>query len=166
MEQHEAALLRYVAHLLPADAGEAAEDIAQEAFLRLHRQVETHGDGSVRKVSTWLFRVARNLAMDSRRRKLRDRKARKTLMETVEHTVEEVSDPGDDAARREMCARAMAELDALPDKQREVLVLRVVEDMKMREIAEVMDISISNVAYHLNNGLRQLAGRLKTAGLT
>ncbi len=68
----EAALIRYVAQLL-GRSDQDLEDIVQDTFLRLHKQVHAHGDDSVQNVSTWLFRVAHNLTMDT----LRNRKVRK-----------------------------------------------------------------------------------------
>lgn len=47
------------------------EDVVQETFIRLHRQVSTHGWGSIKHPTTWLFQVAHNLTMDVLRQRRR-----------------------------------------------------------------------------------------------
>ena len=165
VKRYEAPLLRYVGNLLPSGTAEKTEDIVQETFLRLHRQTEKRGEDSIKKLSTWLFRVAHNLVMDARRKRLRETKAQKILADETPGGATGGDGIMDNLVQREACERAMAELAELPEKQREVLLLKITQDLKLREIAEVMDISISNVAYHMNLGLQRLSRRLKTAGV-
>lgn len=163
VNQYEAPLLRYVAGLLPADAGEEAEDIVQNAFLRLHGQVGKNGEDSVRNMRTWLYCVSRNLVMDARRKAVSARKARERLEKEADLSPAG-EDMLDELTRREACEQAMAALGDLPDKQREAVFLKVTQDLKLREIAAIMDTSVSGVAYHLNNGMRALATQLKRQG--
>ncbi len=60
---YQSPLLRYVGQIL-GRVDHEAEDIVQEAFVRLHRQVAGHGSGSVRHLTAWLFRVTHNLTID------------------------------------------------------------------------------------------------------
>ena len=159
---YETPLLRYLRRMTsPAEA----EDLAQEAFLRLHREVLRMGPGGVRKVGGFLFKIAHNLALDDRRR----RKARASLKERAARDLpppEEDTPEGLAAViRRAACEKALEELKALPPKQRRVLLLKVVQDFKVREIAEITGMSVGNAAYHLNAALRELARRLKAAGV-
>jgi RNA polymerase sigma-70 factor, ECF subfamily len=166
----EAPLLRYVAHLLGPGTNET-QDVVQEAFIRLHRHVRQHGTASIRQISTWLYRVAHNLAIDAvRRRTVRRELAvgqealngamdRKSLGET------DAFDMLNELARREAGDRAMAELGRLPEPQRSAIMLKVVQGMTMREIGQVMGTTPSNVCYHLNQGLAALAERLKQQGV-
>ncbi|HUU67996.1 MAG TPA: sigma factor, partial [Planctomycetota bacterium] len=57
VSEFETPLLRYVRQFFGNDA-ESAEEVVQEAFLRLHRQVEQHGAASIENMPSWLFRVA------------------------------------------------------------------------------------------------------------
>jgi RNA polymerase sigma-70 factor (ECF subfamily) len=162
VSRYETPLLRYLRQM--TSPGEA-EDLAQEAFLRLHREVVRSGPGGVRKIGGFLFKVAHNLALDDRRR----RRARVSLKERAARDIpppEEDSPEGLAAViRRAACEKALEELKALPAKQRRVLLLKVVQDFKVREIAEITGMSVGNAAYHLNAALRELARRLKTAGV-
>jgi len=160
--RYETPLLRYLRNM--TSPGEA-EDLAQEAFLRLHREVVRTGPGGVRKVGGFLFRIAHNLALDDRRRRraqasLKERAAR-DLPPPDENTPEGLAA----VIRRAACEKALEELKALPSKQRRVLLLKVVQDFKVREIAEITGMSVGNAAYHLNTALKELARRLKAAGV-
>ncbi len=160
--RYETPLLRYLRRM--TSPGEA-EDLAQEAFLKLHREVLRTGPGGVRKIGGFLFKIAHNLALDDRRR----RKARASLKERA---ARELPTPDEDTPeglaamiRRAACEKALEELKALPPKQRRVLLLKVIQDFKVREIAEITGMSVGNAAYHLNAALKELARRLKTAGV-
>jgi RNA polymerase sigma-70 factor (ECF subfamily) len=162
VETYESPLLRYVRQLVgPGDA----EDLVQETFLRLHRYVERRGGAAVRNLSSWLFRVAHNLALDSRRRRrVRDRAEERALRLLVP---EKEQGPEGLAAlvRRAACERAVEELGRLPDRQRHCLLLKVIQDMSFREIALVTGMTVGNVAYHINHALQELARRLRAAGV-
>ncbi|MHC4286210.1 MAG: RNA polymerase sigma factor [Planctomycetota bacterium] len=58
-----------------------AEDVVQEAFVRLHRQVAGHGSGSVKHLTTWLFRVTHNLTIDMLRRRSKRRRVPVTAVD-------------------------------------------------------------------------------------
>lgn len=195
----ESALLRYVTQLLGRGDSDL-EDIVQDAFLRLHRQVHEHGHNSVQNVSTWLFRVAHNLTMDTlRKRKVRKQTQQKLTGEIVvtkqDHSKKvDAKKPGSeskpppteesaagispaslklhhdedtlgDMERREACDRAMAELQSLPDVQRQALTLKMIEGLTIRQIAVVTDTSIGNVGYRISQGLAELSRRLKKSGV-
>jgi len=165
--QYETPLLRYVRQLFGND-GEAAEEIVQEAFLRLHRQIEQHGAGSIDNLSSWLFRVAHNLTISTLRRRELERKLREQIARDAapdRPDAPETTDALDDMVRREMCDLVMAELRRLPDEQKQVLLLKVIQGFTLREIGEITDQALSNVSYRVNQGLRELARRLKSQGM-
>jgi len=56
-------------------------------------------------------------------------------------------------------------LHRLPEEQRQVLLLRVVQGMKLREISEVTGLSVGNAGYRISEGLQELARRLKARGV-
>jgi RNA polymerase sigma-70 factor (ECF subfamily) len=161
VERYETPLLRYVGQFLGRSDGEA-EDLVQETFLRLHRQVREGGAGSVRNLSGWLFRVAHNLALDLLRG--RSRELRGTVEgEAKERTTGSGEGPADELVQRAACERVMIEFGRLPEGFKQVLWLKVVEGMTLREIGEVTGLSTGNVDYRLNRALRELARRLKEA---
>lgn len=147
--------LGYAARIL-SDRAEA-EDVAQEAMLRLWRVAPQWRQGEAR-VSTWLYRVVTNLCTD----RLRARQRRGTPGGAEE--MDAVADGGPGVEARMMGADRMAALDealaALPERQRMAVVLRHIEEMTNPEIAAVMEIGVEAVESLVARGKRALAARL------
>ncbi|MCA3451351.1 MAG: RNA polymerase sigma factor [Rhodobacter sp.] len=144
-------LLGFAAWML-ADRTEA-EDVTQEAMLRLWRMAPDWRQGEA-KVATWLYRVASNLCLD-RLRKSRPR------------GLDEVAEPEDAApgvVARLIGADRMLALDkalaALPDRQRQAVVLRHIEGLTNPEIAAVMDIGVEAVESLVARGKKGLTALL------
>ncbi|MFY8146599.1 MAG: RNA polymerase sigma factor [Rhodobacter sp.] len=144
-------LLGFAAWML-ADRTEA-EDVTQEAMLRLWHMAPDWRQGEAR-VATWLYRVASNLCLD-RLRKSRPR------------GLEEVAEPEDaapGAVARLIEADRMLALDkalaALPDRQRQAVVLRHIEGLSNPEIAAVMDIGVEAVESLVARGKKGLTALL------
>ncbi len=144
-------LLRYCARML-GDPVEA-EDIVQEAMLRLWRMAPDWQDGQAQPM-TWVFRVATNLCTDRLRRR------RGGVPE-----MPEIADAQPDADTHLMQrARAAALEDALmdlPERQRQAVVLRHLEGLSNPEIAAIMMIGVEAVESLTARGKRQLAARLR-----
>lgn len=145
------------------DAAEA-EDITQEAMLRLWRQAsswDTNGGASVR---TWLYRVTANLCIDRLRKGRPD-----GLPEGYE-----ISDPSPGVEKQmQDTARHLAlqgALMQLPDRQRQAVVLRHIEGLGNTEIAQIMDIGPRAVESLTARGKRALsdilAGQRQDLGYT
>lgn len=132
-----------------------AEDVAQEALLRLWRQAEKW-EGGRALISTWLYRVTVNLCID------RVRAAREVATDEVPETPV----PGDQHAALEQedlrgyMDRALAEL---PERQRLALVLFHYEELSMADVAGMMEISVEAVESLLARGRRTLKARLEPA---
>ena len=144
-----------VAARMLSDRAEA-EDVAQEAMLRLWRVAPEWRQGEA-KVSTWLYRVVCNLCTDRLR-------GRRRASSVALDDAPEVADaaPGIEQALIEgdrMRALATA-LAALPDRQRQAVVLRHIEGLSNPEIAEVMQIGIEAVESLTARGKRALAALL------
>lgn len=164
---YQSPLLRYVGQMLGRIDHEA-EDIVQEAFVRLHRQVTGHGSGSVKHLTTWLFRVTHNLTIDVLRQRSRRKRVPETTIDPVVLSEEQAADELDalgEVLRQEARQVALRELAQLDDQQRQVVLLRVIQEMTLRQVAEVVGISVSMVNYRLNQGLTELAQRLRRAGI-
>jgi len=163
---YQSPLLRYVGQMLGSIDHEA-EDIVQETFVRLHRQVVGHGAGSVKNLTAWLFRVANNLTIDMLRRRSRRKRVPETNVDPAVLSQEQAADELDalgEVLRQEARQVALRELAQLDDQQRQVILLKVIQGMTLREVAEVVGISVSLVNYRLNQGLTELAERLRKAG--
>ncbi len=130
-----------------------AEDVAQEAMLRLWR-IAADWRQDEAKVLTWLYRVASNLCTDQLRRR------RSVPLESVAEPDD--GKPGVLAGLIE-AERAAALKDALaqlPDRQRQAVVLRHLEGLSNPQIAEVMDIGVEAVESLTARGKRALAAAL------
>lgn len=147
--------LAYAARLL-ADRAEA-EDIAQEAMLRLWRVAPQWRQGEA-KVSTWLYRVVTNLCTD----RLRARQRRGPVGTAEEMEALADAAPGIEAQMIGADRRAAldAALAALPERQRLAVVLRHIEEMPNPEIAAVMEIGVEAVESLVARGKRALAAQL------
>lgn len=131
------------------DATEA-EDVAQEAMLRLWR-IAPDWRNNEAKVSTWLYRVTSNLCTDRLRKKRTS-------------ALDDVSEPMDDAPSVEMTMTAADRAEALqqamnhlPERQKLAVTLRHIDELSNPEIAEIMDISVDAVESLTARGKRTLA---------
>jgi RNA polymerase sigma-70 factor (ECF subfamily) len=167
LERFEAVVLPHLSaayglarYLIRNDAD--AEDIVQEAMLRAFRYFGSfRGDGATQGRS-WVLTIVRNTA-HSWRRKRRPEDAALEFDEAV-HSEAAGRDPGAELARgdsRETLARA---LDGLPPDLREVIVLREVEGLSYKEIAEVAEVPIGTVMSRLSRARRRLQEALTVAG--
>jgi len=164
---YQSPLLRYVGQVLGRIDHEA-EDIVQESFVRLHRQVASRGAASVKNLTTWLFRVAHNLTIDTVRRRSRRKRLPETTVDPAVLSAEQASNELDalgEVLRREARQVALRELSQLDERQRQVVLLRIIQGMTLREVAEVVGVSVSLVNYRLNQGLAELSQRLRKAGV-
>lgn len=125
-----------------------AEDLAQEVFLRVYRARRQYTPSA--KFTTWLFRIATNLALNS----LRD-----TRHQRMEVSIDAPANDDEDALPRELPAREMRvdekmvdqdriefirrAVQALPEKQRAAVLLHKYEEMDYSEIAKVLECSES-----------------------
>ncbi|MEF3046791.1 RNA polymerase sigma factor [Pseudotabrizicola sp. L79] len=133
-----------------------AEDVAQEAMLRLWRMAPDWRPGEA-QVTTWLYRVATNLATDRVRQ--RGRRRATTLDDAPE-----VADGQPGALQTMIEADRMtalqAALDALPERQRQAVVLRHIEGLANPEIAQILGVGVEAVESLTARGKRALTALL------
>jgi RNA polymerase sigma-70 factor (ECF subfamily) len=134
------------------DAAEA-EDVAQEAMLRLWRMAPEWRDGEA-QVSTWLYRVASNLCIDRLRRR------RERTGEVLPETADPAPPPVDRLAQEDRAAALQSALATLPERQRLAVVLRHFEERSNPEIALALETSVEAVESLLARARRELAARL------
>ena len=154
-----------VLHHLVGNLSEA-EELAQEAFLRVYRARTKYRARS--KFSTWLFTIANNLALNalrSRQRKpavslnLRDsgplgpRPAESLARDRANQPVQNIQ-------QRELAAIIQQAVEGLSERQRMAVVLNKFEDMNYAEIAEVMKLSTKAVKSLLNRARTNLRSAL------
>ena len=116
---------------------DVAEDAAQEAFVRL---VRDDVKGSPAALRAWLFQVAANVIRD----RYRVRENRRRLLEIHPATPEMALDPHETVERREEVARVRAILDALPERDRTLLLMRE-EGFAYAEIAAQIGVAPTSI---------------------
>jgi RNA polymerase sigma-70 factor, ECF subfamily len=125
-----------------------ADDVVQEAFLRAFRAFDTLRSGDAR---AWVLAIVRNCSLSA----LEQRRRRAALPLTEQHeegghdSAATAAGPEDATIERDEGRRLARLIGALPSEHREVLVLREVEDMSYREIAEVTQVPIGTVMSRL-----------------
>lgn len=156
-------LYRYLLRMLrePADA----EDLFQQTWMRVAERIRQYNPE--RNFDAWLFSVARNLAIDHLRRMRPD-----SLDETISGDRE-----GETKAARlisrdrpalegilehERAGQLEAAMGELPLSYREVLTLRFEEEMKLEEIAQVLEIPLSTVKTRLRRSLDRMRHTIET----
>ena len=133
-----------------------AEDLTQETFIRVDRSLATfRGESSL---STWIYRIATNVSMDHFKRKTtRQAKAAVSLDESESDgewiADEQSSSPEQLAAKSEMSDCVHGYVLRLSPSYRAVLVLADLQGLTNREIAEVLDCSLSTVKIRLHRAL-------------
>lgn len=151
-EAEESPLLRFAYGIL--GRREVAEDIVQEAFLRLHG----HWD-EVRNPKAWLYRSVRNLSLNH----LRDHKRETITEETEEWSVEK--GPREALARLEAAGAVQLLIAELPEAEAALIRLKYDEGLRYEEISKRTGLSVGNVGYKLHHLLKGLSVSLRRMGV-
>ncbi len=159
IQQYHYRLLRYLFVLV--GRREIAEDLFQETWLRVLER--GHQYRAQWKFETWLFSVARNLAIDFLRRR-QPQSLEALLGEPPDAPPRELAATNaptsfEMLAEREEAARLAAIVAGLPPAYREVLMLRFQEDLALEEIAGIVGAPLSTVKSRLYRGLEALHER-------
>lgn len=148
---------RRTAYGLIGDA-EAADDVAQQAMVRLHAALPGFRQAS--SLSTWLHRVTLNLAYDHLRR-LRRRRDDVPLSGAPEVAASSVSDPHVEIDAERARKALQVAMERLPEDQREALVLRYMSELSYAEIATITGAPAGTVASRIFRALERLGSELE-----
>ena len=142
---------------------EDALDLSQEVFLKLWRTLAQYQFDAA--FSTWLYRMTQNVCIDFLRKQKRQQHVSLTFSDD-EDEGKELSVPDPEPLPEELTLhdekrRVLAEaMQALPEEQREILILRVVNDLPYERIAEILDLQLGTVKSRLARARLQLKKRL------
>lgn len=134
---------------------EEAEDVTQEALLRLWKIAPDWRQGEA-KVTTWLYRVTANLCTD----RLRRRRGAVPDIEDVPEMADPAAPVEEQMHERVRLDALQQALNALPERQRQAVVLRHLEGLGNPEIAEIMEITTEAVESLTARGKRALSRHL------
>ncbi|HEY3900480.1 MAG TPA: sigma-70 family RNA polymerase sigma factor [Chthoniobacter sp.] len=154
----ESPLLIYARRLL--GNFEVAEDIVQEAFMKLHAQFN-----AVAAPQPWLYRTVHNLAVDHQRRASKIVLMGSPSDEEGNSPIQDTSDsqplPDEQIARWEGIGLVRLVLETLDARSRELIQLRFNEDLSYKEIAERTGLTVGHVGYLLHHALKAMAVELE-----
>lgn len=160
MEQHRPGVTRYLRYLV-RDVGEA-EDLAQETFLRAHRQQNSLRDPAA--LASWLYQIATHVSID------RLRQRAKTVQRQVDEPVEDVPIADRDrpspltiVQQNEMSECVRRYVANLPDTYKAVLLFHDCDGLTADEIARLLQLPLTTVKMRLHRARRQLQSALNKA---
>ncbi len=153
VEEHQRSVFSFARYLL--GSRQEAEDVTQEALLRMWRHWETL---DADRLEAWLLKVTRNLCYDSLRRL---RASRRHVVDTAdEEAVERVPtadrDPEETAHAGSLREQVVAAMENLREPYQSAVVLRELEGLTYREIADVLETPLNSVKVHVHRGRRML----------
>jgi RNA polymerase sigma-70 factor (ECF subfamily) len=155
-----APLLRYLERML-RDAA-TAEELVQEVFLRVHRARDRYAPEA--RFSTWLYRIATNLALNELRRSRR-RDPHQGMSDEGAQSLAAKTPAADDVVHaRRLGEAALRELEALPERQRAALWLSAVEGLAYSEVAVILDASEKAVKALVHRARSALVEKLPEGG--
>jgi len=163
LRRHRLPLVNYFARMLRDQA--LAEDLAQEVFLRVYRARDRYQPEA--KFTTWLYRIATNVALNA----IRDRKegsprtglnneGQESEIETS--TIADARPTAEQVLMQAERQRAIRQaVEALPENQRAAVILHKYQDVDYRQIAKILGVSESAVKSLLFRAHESLRGRLE-----
>lgn len=154
LEQHVPRVYRFALRL--TGSREMAEDLTQDTLLRAWRRRRQLRDP--RSAPVWLFQIAANLWRDRLRRETRRGNQVELLADEQQSTA---TSPQQEACDREDVQRALAAMDRLPPRQREVLYLHACEELSLGEIAGILNISPEATKANLSLARKRMRRQLK-----
>lgn len=130
-----------------------AEDVAQEAFIRLWKHAPEWEEKGF-SIRSWIYRITYNLCIDE----LRKRKPMTTVEDEV--TLASTEQPDEDLYQDQRQRRVAAALNDLPERQRTALVLCVYQGLSNQDAATVMNVSIEALESLLSRARRMLKNKM------
>ncbi len=157
----ESPLLAYALRLTGDRA--AAEDVLQEAFMKLHVQFD-----AVREPRAWLYRTVHNLALNHQRRAGKIVPLNQPGEDGTpagEDSADPLPLPDEQIARWEGIGLVRLSLAALDERSRELVRLKFDEDLSYKEIGARTGLTVGNVGYLLHHALKAIAAELAKTGV-
>ncbi len=144
-----------------------AEDLAQEAFIRVFQAAPNYEVKAA--FTTWLYRITVNLCLNHQRHKkilrffsLDQTKAHQHASQFRIPDLPDKRRPDIEFEKKEIQSIVQQAIQSLPENQRSVLILHRYQDLSYKEIAEVLDTSVSAVESRLHRAKENLKKRLRS----
>jgi RNA polymerase sigma factor (sigma-70 family) len=139
-----------------------AEDVVQEAFMKLHVQFD-----QVQQPQRWLYRTVRNLALNQRRHECRtvSLNAPEDGKEPIADQADTASFPDEQIIRLEGIGLVRLGLETLDERSRELIRLKFNDELSYKEIATRTGLTVGNVGFILHHALKTIAAELAKTGV-
>ncbi len=164
VEKHHRPIIHFLFRMVRNQA--VAEELAQEVFLRVYRSRESYRAEA--KFTTWLYRIATNLAVNHARDTRHERAAQNVYLDAPDEETGTTPDVADDEpsveqrlVRDERMAAIRAQVMALPERQRMAVLMHKYQGMDYRQIGEVLKLSESATKSLLFRAYQTLRDKLK-----
>jgi len=164
VEKYHRAMINFLFRMVRNQA--IAEEMAQEVFLRVYRSRESYRAEA--KFTTWLYRIATNLAVNQARDTQHERAAQTIYLDAPDEETGTTPDVADDEPsveqrlmRDERMAAIRTHVMALPERQRMAVVMHKYQGMDYRQIGEVLKLSESATKSLLFRAYQTLRDKLK-----
>lgn len=160
VKRYKDQLINFVYHFLGDRID--AEDVVQETFLRVYKN--KHLYRNIAKFSTWIYTIAGNLAKTELRRRKRRRLMSISQMgfDSRDYDIADEDPTPDKSVDGKMKEETIRnEIDQLPIRFKEVVVLRDIQEFSYEEISDILDIPIGTVKSRVNRGRSRLQKKLK-----
>ncbi len=137
-----------------------AMEVAQEAFFRAYRKINSFQGGS--SFYTWIYRIAVNISIDTQRRQRRNPLDFRESMDGVMEAQNEVAkDPFTDVHDRELREKLTKAINDLTPEHKAVIVLRTIEGMSYKDIGQILGCSEGTVMSRLHYARKKLQDKLR-----
>ena len=164
VEKYHRAMIHFLFRMVRNQA--VAEELAQEVFLRVYRSRESYRAEA--KFTTWLYRIATNLAVNHARDTRHERSAQTIYLDAPDEETGSRPDVADDEPsveqsmmRNERMAAIRTHVMALPERQRMAVLMHKYDGMDYRQIGEVLKLSESATKSLLFRAYQTLRDKLK-----
>jgi RNA polymerase sigma-70 factor (ECF subfamily) len=164
VEKYHRPMIRFLFRMVHNQA--VAEELAQEVFLRVYRARDSYRAEA--RFSTWLYRIATNLAVNHARDTRHERTAQTVYLDAPDEETGTTPDVADDAIsaeekmlRDERMKAIRTHVEALPERQKLAVLMHKYQGMDYREIGEVLKLSESATKSLLFRAYQTLRTTLK-----
>ncbi|HTX91343.1 MAG TPA: RNA polymerase sigma factor [Anaerolineales bacterium] len=154
VERHHASLLGFLYRLTGGDRA-LAEDLVQETFLRLLGKIDSYR--YPRPLKPWLYAIAVNLARDH----YKQAEYRRTDSLPAQFEISMDRTPETELVAGDERQQVVSALKDLPALQREVIILRFLQDLSLNEISQTLRVPVGTVKSRLSLGLQRLKERVR-----
>ena len=158
VSRYEEQLLRYASRIV--GGSDAAQDIVQNTFIKLFKKWTETLEPSP-KLSSWLYRVAHNCAVDYIRKESRHHLLHLQHAEEIDNFIPPNRGAGFNIG--ENAERAAATLRILNSREQQLVILKIYEEKSYKEISAITGLTVTNIGYILHHAMKKMAAELKKA---